>query len=200
MWRGSRTPARRRRSTRAVSPIIATILLVAIAVVLAAVLYVLVSGLAHGSSDQPLAGAFYAGPAAQVVGSTALNAFCQSKHYCYSVPIDIAQSGLVLGDLEFKVVTASGVVHVVSENYGKIAIVNDQNVVEAYTQVAKNTPLEETSWEKFAAGVKSGSTVLPSETIWVQFGNTKTSPYGQGFTLEVVGTGAFTGTESIQLP
>ena len=38
----------RKAQKRAVSPIIATILLVAITVVLAAVLYVLISGLTHG--------------------------------------------------------------------------------------------------------------------------------------------------------
>ena len=43
----------RRKSKRGVSPIIATILLVAITVVLAAVLYVLVSGLTKGGSSVP---------------------------------------------------------------------------------------------------------------------------------------------------
>ncbi|MGP8077559.1 MAG: archaellin/type IV pilin N-terminal domain-containing protein [Thermoplasmata archaeon] len=45
--------ARRRKSERGVSPIIATILLVAITVVLAAVLYVLVSGLTRSGASVP---------------------------------------------------------------------------------------------------------------------------------------------------
>jgi len=45
----------RKARKRAVSPIIATILLVAITVVLAAVLYVLISGLTHGVGSAPLA-------------------------------------------------------------------------------------------------------------------------------------------------
>ena len=45
----------RKARKRAVSPIIATILLVAITVVLAAVLYVLIAGLTHGPSSAPLA-------------------------------------------------------------------------------------------------------------------------------------------------
>jgi flagellin-like protein len=45
--------ARRRKSERGVSPIIATILLVAITVVLAAVLYVLVSGLTRTGANVP---------------------------------------------------------------------------------------------------------------------------------------------------
>ncbi|MGB6501137.1 MAG: archaellin/type IV pilin N-terminal domain-containing protein [Thermoplasmata archaeon] len=45
--------ARRRKSERGVSPIIATILLVAITVVLAAVLYVLVSGLTRTGASTP---------------------------------------------------------------------------------------------------------------------------------------------------
>jgi archaeal type IV pilus assembly protein PilA len=47
------TRAMRRKSKRAVSPIIATILLVAITVVLAAVLYVLVSGLTKSGATVP---------------------------------------------------------------------------------------------------------------------------------------------------
>ena len=49
----NRTGPLARRSKRAVSPIIATILLVAITVVLAAVLYVLVSGLTKTSTSTP---------------------------------------------------------------------------------------------------------------------------------------------------
>jgi flagellin-like protein len=46
-------PRWRKKGRRGVSPIIATILLVAITVVLAAVLYILISGLTGGSSSKP---------------------------------------------------------------------------------------------------------------------------------------------------
>ncbi|MGC2035317.1 MAG: archaellin/type IV pilin N-terminal domain-containing protein [Thermoplasmata archaeon] len=48
-----KVPWRRNKRQRGVSPIIATILLVAITVVLAAVLYILISGLTGGSSSKP---------------------------------------------------------------------------------------------------------------------------------------------------
>ena len=57
LWSGScftpRMLRRARARRRGVSPIIATILLVAITVVLAAVLYVLISGLTHSSASTP---------------------------------------------------------------------------------------------------------------------------------------------------
>ncbi len=59
----------RKARKRAVSPIIATILLVAITVVLAAVLYVLISGLTHGPGNTPIGSAFAIG---NPVGGTCL--------------------------------------------------------------------------------------------------------------------------------
>ena len=55
---GDKVRSWRRKAKRGVSPIIATILLVAITVVLAAVLYILISGLTGGSSSVPLGTAY----------------------------------------------------------------------------------------------------------------------------------------------
>lgn len=70
VWETNKRSWRKARK-RAVSPIIATILLVAITVVLAAVLYVLISGLTHGPGNAPIGSAFAAGNgiAANNVGS-----------------------------------------------------------------------------------------------------------------------------------
>ena len=62
VWEKNKRSWRKARK-RAVSPIIATILLVAITVVLAAVLYVLISGLTHGPGNAPIGSAFAAGNA-----------------------------------------------------------------------------------------------------------------------------------------
>ena len=72
VWETNKRSWRKARK-RAVSPIIATILLVAITVVLAAVLYVLISGLTHGPGNAPIGSAFAAGNgiAANNVGSGA---------------------------------------------------------------------------------------------------------------------------------
>jgi flagellin-like protein len=60
---------RRRKRQRGVSPIIPTILLVAITVVLAAVLYILVSGLTGSSSSKPYTVGFGSGRASTGTGT-----------------------------------------------------------------------------------------------------------------------------------
>jgi flagellin-like protein len=189
-----------RAGRRAVSPIIATILLVAITVVLAAVLYVVITGFAHTSTPKPLGSAFFAGPAVQSVGTAQTNAFCQNKHFCYSIPIAEADSGLTLGELGFVVHTATGSVHIVAQSFAQVSIVNDKNVVQAFTKIAKNGALDVTAWQNYAPGT-TGSTPLSNlQTIWLQFGNTKASPFGQQQALEVLGTGSFSGSVVISLP
>jgi len=184
---------------KAVSPIIAVILLVAITVVLAAVLYVMVSGLAHTTSTVPLGTAFYAGPAAQTVGTAQTNAFCQNHHYCYSIAIDEADHGVNFGDLKFVVHSPTGSVHKVTQSFAQLSVVNDKNSVQAYTKIAKNGPFEVTAWQSLSAGTSLGTPLTNLQTIWVQFGNTVVSPFGQGETLEVIGTGSFSGSVTVAL-
>jgi flagellin-like protein len=86
---GQRERSWRKARKRAVSPIIATILLVAITVVLAAVLYVLISGLTHGTGSAPLGTNFSwgtpvnstgqtSGTGCGAIGTAPANAFCYS--------------------------------------------------------------------------------------------------------------------------
>jgi len=84
----------RKARKRAVSPIIATILLVAITVVLAAVLYVLISGLTHGPSSAPLGTNFSWGQPFNVTGTTPTGCAAATGHYCYSLEIAGAGSGV----------------------------------------------------------------------------------------------------------
>jgi len=82
----------RKARKRGVSPIIATILLVAITVVLAAVLYVLISGLTHGTGSAPLGTNFSWGSPLNTTGVVGIG--CTGAHYCYSIEIAGAGSGV----------------------------------------------------------------------------------------------------------
>jgi flagellin-like protein len=87
----------RKARKRGVSPIIATILLVAITVVLAAVLYVLISGLTHGVGSAPLAWGWGSvtnatGAASSTTGcikltTLAANSITFTPTYCYTAVI-----------------------------------------------------------------------------------------------------------------
>ncbi len=80
----------RKARKRGVSPIIATILLVAITVVLAAVLYVLISGLTSGPGNAPLGSHFGWGNPTNLTGS---NTTCSATSvYCYGIEIASASS------------------------------------------------------------------------------------------------------------
>jgi len=79
----------RKARKRGVSPIIATILLVAITVVLAAVLYVLISGLTHGTGAAPLGTNFSWGTPvnATSVSTTGCGAVGTAHAFCYSIEV-----------------------------------------------------------------------------------------------------------------
>jgi len=190
---------RRGRPRRGVSPIIATILLVAIVVVLASVVYLVVAQFASsGVGATPLGTALAAGPATGSVGTPASNAFCQKSHFCYSIPIQ-SVARVTLGDLVLHVTLPSGADRIVTTNYARISVVNDRNVALAYTQVGKNSPFVVTSWEHLASGTTTGTLLNSTLTIWVQFGNTVTAPFGQGLSFEMVGTGPFSGVVVVPL-
>jgi flagellin-like protein len=93
----------RKARKRGVSPIIATILLVAITVVLAAVLYVLISGLTHGTGSAPLGTNFSWGTPVNVTGITTTGCgvvgTAPANGYCYSIEIagaSVTTSNVVL--------------------------------------------------------------------------------------------------------
>jgi flagellin-like protein len=197
--RGTRGTARRHE--RAVSSIVAVILLVAIAVVLAAVLYVIVVDETRASVTVPIGTVLAAGPATSViVGTASSNAFCQKSHYCYSIPVDEAGGGLTIGDLNLRVMAATGSPHIVSKNFAKISIVDLKNTVIASTQVSKNSAFVVTDWQMLAAGDSVATPISDQQAIWVQFGNTATSPAHAGYLLDIVGVGTFSGSIGVALP
>jgi flagellin-like protein len=105
---------RRGRRPRGVSPIIATILLGAITVVLAAVLYILVSGLDQGTSNTPLGSAFAYGRSTETTVPAAGAALpgcskpSSGTEYCYQIAIGQASTGLSTHDIGFTLHTKAG--------------------------------------------------------------------------------------------
>jgi flagellin-like protein len=108
----------RRKNRRAVSPIIATILLVAITVVLAAVLYILIQQYTKGGAATPLGTAF------SFSGST--DAASTANNY-YNMTIESTSPTLNFGDLIFQLKTPAGGVFVTGVS---VSVVNSLGVVE----------------------------------------------------------------------
>ncbi|HTT72829.1 MAG TPA: archaellin/type IV pilin N-terminal domain-containing protein [Thermoplasmata archaeon] len=192
----------RRRRRRGVSPILATILLVAITVVLAAVLYVVVSGLSHGVNTVPLGTKLYAGPSSAVMlGTKATNTgkYCQTSHYCYSIPIQEG-GGLTISDIGLTVMDGTGTVHTVSANYAYLSLVDASGSLVAQSQLKDKAAFSVTSWTTLSKGVTSSTPLTSDLSIWVQFGNKNVSPAGMGDSLVISGLGAYSGTISIPLP
>ncbi|HZY70786.1 MAG TPA: archaellin/type IV pilin N-terminal domain-containing protein [Thermoplasmata archaeon] len=90
-----------RSQKRGVSPIIATILLVAITVVLAAVLYILISGLTKGPGNTPIGTAL---ALAKPVPATA------GTGHWYNATVQSAGGGITLGSTNFAFATSTGTV------------------------------------------------------------------------------------------
>ncbi|MGB7124802.1 MAG: archaellin/type IV pilin N-terminal domain-containing protein [Thermoplasmata archaeon] len=98
----------RKARKRAVSPIIATILLVAITVVLAAVLYVLISGLTHGPGSAPLGTNFGWGQPDNATGTAIIGCAAATGHYCYSIEIASAGGGITTTSVDLSLRNAAG--------------------------------------------------------------------------------------------
>jgi flagellin-like protein len=99
----------RRAGKRGVSPIIATILLVAITVVLAAVLYVLVSGLTHGPGSAPLGSKFSWGKPHNTSGRVVIGCPAAAGHFCYSIEVASVGGGLASSSVGLALASGRGV-------------------------------------------------------------------------------------------
>ena len=205
---GQRARSWRKSRKRGVSPIIATILLVAITVVLAAVLYVLISGLTHGPGSTPIGSAFTAGnpiasnPATvQTYAATGcLGGAAGTGHYCYTLTIE--SSTVAFNSVLCQVKTSAGAIQTAAA-VGGFSIVNIAGAVVAQstasTALAMTTTFTITA-AGTAAGITSSTTLTNLYTIVIDMGSV-TSTTGQGFTFVVLGTGSFSGTTSpLSLP
>ncbi len=186
----------RRSRKKGVSPIIATILLVAITVVLAAVLYVLISNLTHGPGNAPIGGAFTAGnPVAGTCPTALVGKVCSTGQQVYTLTIE--SSTVTFGSVLFQVKNPSGSV---LSNSGGFAVVTSTNTVAAIENVTGGLSMTQ-SWTSYPGGTyTSGSPLTSVFTIVVNLGTT-TSISGQGDTFNAVGIGSYSGTTSpITLP
>jgi len=196
---GQRKRGWRKKSKRAVSPIIATILLVAITVVLAAVLYVLIAGL---SNNKPLGTAFAMGTPAEGTLSVAETGIAcgvtsPAACYTYAFTIESAGSGITWNSIDFNVKSSSGAVQAVT-GYAVWPISGP--VPAAGSSVCYASGTTETSWTAGTAG--SGTTpISTTQTLIVYYlGTTSTSDPLGGSTLYALGTGSYSGTVQIAIP
>ncbi len=175
----------RKAKKRGVSPIIATILLVAITVVLAAVLYVLISGLTHGPGNAPLGTTYGFGSATQQTSpATGAPAWCAASHQCWEVSISSA-SGPTISELSFIVKYSTNGTAVPFVGL-KISIVNLAQTQSAYTTNGAST------WVT-TGGLASSTAVSPTMEIWVDSGTTA-GAFGQGWSITAYGSGSYTGS------
>jgi flagellin-like protein len=194
----------RKKNKRGVSPIIATILLVAITVVLAAVLYVLISGLVKGPGNTPIGSAFGMSAPVSVItcatGSTLALKGCTAGDYAYAVTITSASSGVTLSSINLAVMTSTGAVdqYATGATGGGFAVTNIAGATLADTAVAQTTPMSSSSWTYVAPGTAS-TQLTTSMTIWVDLGLTPV-PSGTELTLVVYGVGSYSGSVSVVLP
>jgi len=185
---------------RGVSPIIAMILLVAMVVVLAAVLYTLVGGLAQGPNKVPLGTALALGPAVQMSGSTVAASYCAVGHMCYSVPVAEARGSLTIGYLALSLTSPNGALLAVGNGTGGFSVANISGGLVAHSpSIPAGSPLFETNWT-FSAGYSLATVLSSSLVIWLDFGTGTASLANHGYTLVVAGTGPYEGVVDVPLP
>lgn len=187
MQRKSELSRRWRKSAkRGVSPIIATILLVAITVVLAAVLYILISGLTKGPGNTPLG--------TSLAVSKPIDASNAANNW-YNATVSAAGGGLIYNNLNFQVqTTANGIVNVGAATITVVGV------------TACNVAVYTFSTNSWAAA--SGASACSSGTL----GGTATVNSGQqlsiktaaatvltGNNLIIVGTGSFSGSITVSI-
>jgi len=206
VW-GQRERSWRKARKRGVSPIIATILLVAITVVLAAVLYVLISGLTKGPGNTPLGSAFAAGNPTLLTGTATTNVIgCKTGDYCYTLTIEQASSGLTLSSLGLEVRTSAGIAATITG----ISVVSIQSTGAATTLPATcaaaicNGGTGTTAWTYGTTGVCAtgcgAGTQVSSATDFIYLDIGTTSPTGTGLQMVALAQGSYSGTVIVNLP
>lgn len=167
----------RKKAKRGVSPIIATILLVAITVVLAAVLYILISGLTKGPGNTPLGTSLALGTPSEAAKGT---------NNWYNFTVQSAGGGIILNNIQFQVVTATGSIVTPGGSWTMSALSITGVSVATYS---------------FASGTwTSGGTTIITSSQTIVLNSVSTSLSAQGDVLNVIGTGSFQGSISVTIP
>ncbi|HTT35145.1 MAG TPA: archaellin/type IV pilin N-terminal domain-containing protein [Thermoplasmata archaeon] len=165
----------RKKGKRGVSPIIATILLVAITVVLAAVLYILISGLTKGPGNTPLGTALAVAPPNEGQAGTG---------YWYNFTVQSASGGLLLNSLAFQVKSSSG------------AIVTPAGLTTVTVIGLSGSAVGTYTWA--TAVWATGGTTAVSNQMTIILGSTTSNLSGD--TLIILGGGSFSGSISVSIP
>jgi len=192
----------RKARKRGVSPIIATILLVAITVVLAAVLYVLISGLSSGGvGSKPIGSAFSAGnptTASKCGAGTYLLNGCLTNDYVYVLTVET--TGATFGNVLFEVKTTSGSIYA-GGGVGGFTVLTVSGGIAAQGPTAANAAIAMTStFSTFGGVICNGAQCGPSTpwssiyTIMIDTGTA--NPSGLGLTFVAIGTAGYSGTTS----
>jgi flagellin-like protein len=197
----------RKARKRGVSPIIATILLVAITVVLAAVLYVLISGLTSGGvGSKPIGGAFSAGSpiVAKATAGTYATTGCLSGDYCYTLTVET--TGATFSNVLFEVKTANGAVYQAASAGGftvlsiSLAIAAQSAVTVSPFSLAMSSTFGTYGASPICNGVACGPSTPWSSIYTIEIDMGTANPTGQGYSFVAVGTGGYSGTTSLALP
>jgi len=169
-----------------VSPIIATILLVAITVVLAAVLYILISGLTKGPGNTPIGTAVsFSGVSEQT--NTA------GTQWNYTMSVQTTTSGMTWSNMLFQVQNAGGTLITTGPTKVVISGTTGCNLATFTFSTSAWGAVGAT-----CAGTTGGSAlVLAGETIQMQ---SSVNLNGQGATITIVGQGSFSGSSVSTVP
>jgi flagellin-like protein len=171
----------RQKGRRGVSPIIATILLVAITVVLAAVLYILISGLTKGPGNTPLGSALaMSTPVASSSGTV------------YTIGIT-PSSGLTPASMNYEITSSTGTILGTGTTLAVVGVTGC--FVATYT-------FSTNAWAAATGGTAcAGASTTTVLTSGMQFSLTaSTSQAGLGDKLVAIGVGSFSGQVSAGLP
>ena len=163
----------RKARKRGVSPIIATILLVAITVVLAAVLYVLISGLTTGPGNAPLGSHFGWGSPTNQSGIKG----CASGTFCYQIDIASASS-VSMSQISLGMHSATG---------ASIALPSGATITLNNTQGTEVASYSAGTWT--AVGSFNGAL---SAGMSIRIAGASTGLFGDS--LVAIGSGSYSGT------
>jgi len=169
--------------TRGVSPMIATILLVAITVVLAATLYVLATNLIHGSGT-PLLGSAFSWGTPENASGTAPTGCASATLYCYSIEIAGAGNGVYDSNFQLNLRSVTGFTLAWSTDTISLVSPNPDRVIATYSVTTG-------SWTP--AGSSTGA-IGAGDTIVIQPATTTHVAGLNGDELVAVGVNGYAGT------
>ncbi|MGD0718340.1 MAG: archaellin/type IV pilin N-terminal domain-containing protein [Thermoplasmata archaeon] len=173
------------------SPIIATILLVAITVIIAAVLYTLLIPLL-GHSTTPLQSNFAFGTPTVRTGTGLVG--CASGDYCWSVPLQTA-NGPAPSSMSLYVQNASG--YTVSTASWNFTFIDASNHVVAYSPGPQAGSSQ--GWTA-GPGYATNNALTLSMTLWIDSGTTPIHAPPAGCILYAAGQGSWSGSVQASLP